>query len=136
VHKCEHAAKYSSLVIDMAFGRLLWNPRNSSGMRLLVCFVIDLLPSSLGEHVASLEDPEAVCELKTPWPNGHIRKSKALKSIGLLEEALEAIKMGLMYDRNDNECNLLVKEGFECGEVVVGEARGLDVVCIDKGANL
>ena len=62
------------------------------------------------EYVESLCDAEAVVELKSPWAKGHFRKCKALLALGRLEEAKQAVELGLMYDPNDNECNLALKE--------------------------
>jgi len=110
-HKYEDAAKYYSLAIDMALSRPPWEPSQLARDETVILLCNrSAAKYALAEYVASLEDAEAVCELKKPWPKGHFRKSKALQAMGLLEEALEAIKMGLMYDRNDNECNLLAKE--------------------------
>jgi hypothetical protein len=33
-----------------------------------------------------------------------------LQAMGRLEEAKKAIEMGLMYDPNDNECNLVLRD--------------------------
>jgi translocation protein SEC72 len=64
----------------------------------------------LKEFPESLADAEVVVELKKPWPKGYFRKGKALQAMGRLEEAQEAVKLGLMYDANDNELNLALKD--------------------------
>lgn len=65
---------------------------------------------AMKEYVESLCDAEAVVELKRTWAKGHSRKCKALLALGRLEEAKKAVELGLMYDPNDNECNLALKE--------------------------
>ena len=65
---------------------------------------------TLEQYPESLADAQAVVELKRPWPKGHFRKCKALQAMGRLEEAKSAIELGLMYDPNDNECNLVLKD--------------------------
>jgi len=84
VDKYEDADKYYSLAVDMSLGRPPWDP-------------------------AAVVREEVVIVLKRQWVNGYYWKSKALQGMGLLEEALETVKTGLIYDRNDHESNLLVK---------------------------
>jgi translocation protein SEC72 len=110
-HKYEDAVKFYSLAIDMATGRPPWEPAQLARDETVILLCNrSAAKFALGEYVESLADAEAVCELKKPWGKGHFRKSKALLAMGFLEESLAAIKTGLMYDKNDNECNLLCKE--------------------------
>lgn len=51
-----------------------------------------------GEHVNALVDAEAVIQIKRPWVKGHFRKGKALAALGRLEEAREALLLGLQFD--------------------------------------
>jgi hypothetical protein len=48
-------------------------------------------------------------ELKKPWPKVHFRKCKAFKVMGRLKEVKNTVEIGLMYDPNNNEYNLLLK---------------------------
>jgi len=64
----------------------------------------------LNEYPEALADAEAVVELKRPWPKGHYWKGKALLAMGRVEDAKLSGELGLMYNANDNECNLLLKE--------------------------
>jgi len=65
---------------------------------------------AMENYPESLADAEAIVELKKPWPKGHHRKGKALQAMGRLDEAQKAVELGLMFDPNDNECNILLRE--------------------------
>lgn len=51
-----------------------------------------------GDQIASLVDSEIVIQIKRPWSKGHFRKAKALKELNQLDEAKEAIELGLSYE--------------------------------------
>jgi translocation protein SEC72 len=95
----------------MALGRPPWEPATlcRDETVILLCNR-SAARFALNDFPESLADAEAVVELKKPWPKGHFRKCKALQAMGRLEEAKTAIEMGLMYDPNDNECNLVLKD--------------------------
>jgi len=108
--KYEDADKYYSLAVDMSFGRPPWDP--AAVVRDEVVIILCNRAAARhadGELGGSLADAEACIGLKRQWVNGYYWKSKALQGMGLLEEALEAVKTGLTYDRNDHGSNLLVK---------------------------
>ena len=111
IHKFEDAVKYYSLAIEMALARPPWEfaALCRDETVILLCNR-SATKFAMNEFPESLADAEAVVELKKPWAKGHFRKSKALQAMGRLEEAKKAIEMGLMYDPNDNECNLLLKD--------------------------
>lgn len=50
------------------------------------------------DYVASLVDADVVIQLKRPWSKGHFRKAKALLGLGYLQEAKEAIQLGLSFE--------------------------------------
>jgi translocation protein SEC72 len=110
-HKMEDAVRLFSLAIEMALTRPPWEP--SALCRdetvLLLCSR-SAARFALKEFPESLTDAEVVVELKKPWPKGYFRKGKALQAMGRLEEAKESMKLGLMYDANDNELNLALKD--------------------------
>ena len=54
-----------------------------------------------GDYVGALVDADLVIQLKKPWSKGHFRKSKALAEMGQLEEARDAIKLGLAFEPNN-----------------------------------
>lgn len=62
-----------------------------------------------GEHVNALVDAEAVIQIKRPWVKGHFRKGKALAAMGRLEEAREALLLGLQFDPTSEVCSLVDK---------------------------
>lgn len=53
---------------------------------------------SAGEYVNALVDADAVILIKRPWVKGHFRRGKALAALGRLEEAREALLLGLQFD--------------------------------------
>jgi len=110
VDKYEDADKYYSLAVDMSLGRPPWDP--AAVVREEVVIVLcnrAVARYEDGEFGGALADAEACIGIKRQWVNGYYWKSKALQGMGLLEEALETVKTGLIYDRNDHESNLLVK---------------------------
>jgi translocation protein SEC72 len=110
-HKFDDAARFFELAIQMALDRPPWEP-------VVLCRdeTVFLLCNrsaarfALGQYPESLADAEAVVELKKPWAKGYFRKCKALQAMGRLEEAKATIELGLVYDPNDNECNLALKD--------------------------
>ncbi|KDQ18966.1 hypothetical protein BOTBODRAFT_82750, partial [Botryobasidium botryosum FD-172 SS1] len=52
----------------------------------------------LGDYASALVDADAVVQLKRPWSKGHYRKGKALVGLGQLEEAKEAVSLGLQFE--------------------------------------
>jgi len=109
--KYEDADRYYSLAVDMSLGRPPWDP--AAVVREEVVIILCNRAAERhanGEFGGALADADACIGLKRQWGTGYFWKSKALQGMGLLEEALEVIKTGLIYDRNDHESNLLVKE--------------------------
>ena len=51
-----------------------------------------------GDYIGSLVDAEIVIQIRRPWSKGHFRKAKALKELDKLDEAKEAIELGLSYE--------------------------------------
>lgn len=54
--------------------------------------------ASLGDHLSALIDAEAVIQLRRPWSKGHFRKAKALVGLNQLEDAREALLLGLQFE--------------------------------------
>ncbi len=110
-HRFNEAIRFYSLAIDMALARPPWEAAAlcRDETVILLCNR-SAARFALNEFAESLADAEAVVELKKPWPKGHFRKCKALQAIGRLEEAKIAIELGLMYDPNDNDCNIVLRD--------------------------
>jgi translocation protein SEC72 len=51
-----------------------------------------------GDAAAALADAEAVTKLKRAWPKGWFRKAKALVALGRLDDAREAVLLGLEFE--------------------------------------
>jgi len=55
----------------------------------------------LGDFLGSLVDAETVISIRRQWPKGHFRKARALVELGQIEEAKEAISLGLQFEPNN-----------------------------------
>jgi translocation protein SEC72 len=54
------------------------------------------------DPISGLADADAVIALKKPWPKGHFRKAKALLAMERLEDAKDAVEMGLAFEPNND----------------------------------
>jgi len=50
------------------------------------------------DFLSAMIDADAVIQLKRPWSKGHFRKAKALVGLGRLEEARDAVMLGLQFE--------------------------------------
>ncbi|KAG0282862.1 hypothetical protein BGZ96_012761 [Linnemannia gamsii] len=97
--------------INIAFDRPLWEPTQLAREELAV-----LLCNRSAAYIARKEwvnayvDAEGVIELKRPWSKGHFRLGRALFGMGRLEEGVEALKLGLMFDPESAEIQKALKE--------------------------
>lgn len=57
----------------------------------------------LGDYLGALVDAETVISVRRQWPKGHFRKAKALVALGHIEEAKDAISLGLQFEPNNTE---------------------------------
>jgi len=57
----------------------------------------------LKDYISALADAETVIAVRRNWPKGHFRKSKALMGLGRLQEAADALKLGLSYEPVNKE---------------------------------
>lgn len=51
-----------------------------------------------GDYIGALVDAETVISLRRNWSKGHFRKAKALVALGKLDEAKEALRLGLQFE--------------------------------------
>jgi len=109
--KYSEAVRFYTIAIDMALARPPWEA--SALCRdetvILLCNR-SATRFAMNDFPESLADAEVCVDLKKPWPKGYFRKARALQAMGRLEEAQVAIELGLMYDPNDNECNIALRE--------------------------
>jgi translocation protein SEC72 len=88
-----------NMAAAVASQRLPWEP--NSLMREELSTVLSnrsAAYAAAGDHVGSLVDADVVIQLKRQWSKGHFRKAKALMELGYLEEAKEAIQLGLSFE--------------------------------------
>ncbi|KAJ7708936.1 hypothetical protein B0H17DRAFT_1031286 [Mycena rosella] len=55
------------------------------------------------DYIAALADAEMVIQLRRNWGKGHFRKAKTLVAMERLEEAAEALKLGLAFEPSNAE---------------------------------
>lgn len=55
----------------------------------------------LGDFLGALVDAETVISIRRQWPKGHFRKARALVELGQIEEAKDAISLGLQFEPNN-----------------------------------
>ncbi|KAG0345184.1 hypothetical protein BG004_003895 [Podila humilis] len=97
--------------INIAFDRPLWEPTGLAREELAV-----LLCNRSAAYIARKEwvnavvDAEGVIELKRPWSKGHFRLGRALFGMGRVEEGIEALRLGLMFDPESAEIQKALKE--------------------------
>lgn len=63
---------------------------------------------SAGQYLEALIDANVVIDLKKPWVKGYFRKGKALAGMGRLDEAKEALLLGLQFDPSAEVSPILV----------------------------
>ena len=97
-----------TMAASIASQRLPWEPNNL--MREELSTVLSNRSAAYvaaKNYIAALADADAVIQLKKPWSKGHFRKAKALVDLDRLEEARDAVKIGLAHDPN-NTVRLLI----------------------------
>lgn len=91
-----------TMAVNVASQRLPWEP-NALTKEELATVLSNRSAAfyAAGDYLSALVDAELVIQLKRPWSKGHFRKSKALVELGHLQDAREAIKLGLAYEPNN-----------------------------------
>lgn len=56
------------------------------------------------DYLSALTDAETVIAIRRNWNKGHFRKAKALLGFGRLQDAADAIRLGLDYEPTNNVC--------------------------------
>ncbi|KAG0213386.1 hypothetical protein B0O80DRAFT_438303 [Mortierella sp. GBAus27b] len=113
----EAIVAYSN-AINVAFDRPLWEPVGPAREELAV-----LLCNRSAAYIASEEwvnayvDALGVVQLKRPWAKGHFRLGKALCGMGRLDEGIEALRLGLIFDPESAE----IKKALSVALVQAGE---------------
>ncbi|KAJ7483190.1 hypothetical protein FB451DRAFT_1393327 [Mycena latifolia] len=55
------------------------------------------------DYISALADAEMVIQLRRNWGKGHFRKAKTLVAMGRLEDAADALKLGLAFEPTNAE---------------------------------
>ncbi|KIK91838.1 hypothetical protein PAXRUDRAFT_115895, partial [Paxillus rubicundulus Ve08.2h10] len=99
---CKGALAKYNLAANIAAQRPPWE--SSAVLREELSTVISNRSTTLfelGDYLGALADAETVITVRRDWPKGHFRKAKALLGLGRLQEAQEAISLGLQFEPNN-----------------------------------
>jgi translocation protein SEC72 len=109
-NKHAEAVKYYSLAIEMSLARPAWDPAAACREEILI-ILCNRAAARYWEddYGGTLADAEACIGFRRSWGTAWYWKAKALQEMGLLQEALEAIKNGLLYDADDEDNIALAK---------------------------
>jgi len=112
------AVRIYSLGVDMALGRPNWEPSGLVKDELYLLYANRSQSyMATGQWPEGLADAEASIDCKRVGnPKAHWRKGKCLKEMGRLEEAREAIELGLEFGGEDADLKSLYKEVEEALE--------------------
>jgi len=110
-HKHKEAISMYTMAANVAAQRLAWEPNGLMKEELAtVLSNRSAAYAAAGDNISALVDADIVIQVKRPWSKGHFRKAKALTALGQLEEAKEAISLGLAYEpQNAEMSNFLVE---------------------------
>ncbi len=50
------------------------------------------------DYIGALVDAETVVQLRRNWSKGHFRRAKAMVGLGALDEAADAVRLGLSFE--------------------------------------
>ncbi|KAH7924301.1 TPR-like protein [Leucogyrophana mollusca] len=103
-HK-EALARYN-MAASIAIQRPPWE--NNAVLREELSTVVSNRSAALfelGDFIGALVDAETVISIRRNWSKGHFRKAKALVGLGQIEEAKEAVALGLSFEPNNQELN-------------------------------
>ncbi|KAI5806451.1 hypothetical protein DFH27DRAFT_548091 [Peziza echinospora] len=106
------AVRIYSLGIEMALGRPNWEPSGLVKDELYLLYANrSQAYMATGQWPEGLADSDASVDCKKVGnPKAHWRKGKCLKEMGRLEEAREALELGLEFGGEDADLKALYKE--------------------------
>ncbi|KAJ3995035.1 hypothetical protein F5050DRAFT_1800413 [Lentinula boryana] len=62
------------------------------------------------DYISALADAETVISIRRNWSKGHFRKARALVGLGMLDEAIEALQVGLAFEPNNTELGAYLED--------------------------
>jgi len=100
-----------NMAANIALSRNPWEPSAlvRDEMAIIICNRSATF-SAAEDFVSALVDADIVIQLKRPWSKGHFRKAKALQGLGRLEEARDAVMLGLQFEPDSAEMLTFKKE--------------------------
>jgi translocation protein SEC72 len=124
VHKLQDTFNYFNYTIEMSLGRSPWESADLCRDETVILLAYrSAVRFWLKQYVESLADAEAIVLLKKPWARGHFLKGRALQAMGLLDEALLAIELGLLIEPKDKDCNFVFKEIMKTLDIEQSRSR-------------
>ncbi|KAG1776590.1 hypothetical protein EV702DRAFT_1197965 [Suillus placidus] len=104
LNKTREALSKYNMAASIAVQRPAWE--NAAILREELSTVVSNRSAALlelGDYLGALVDAETVISVRRQWPKGHFRKAKALVALGHIEEAKDAISLGLQFEPNNTE---------------------------------
>jgi len=115
VKNWNQAIQHYNMSANIALSRNPWEPAAlmRDEMAIIICNRSATFAAA-DDYVSALVDADVVIQLKRPWSKGHFRKAKALLGLGRLEEARDAVMLGLQFEPDSAEM-LSFKQEIEEG---------------------
>ncbi|KAG9014349.1 hypothetical protein FRB94_012755 [Tulasnella sp. JGI-2019a] len=105
------AIQHYNMSANIALSRNPWEPAAlmRDEMAIIICNRSATFAAA-EDYISALVDADVVIQLKRPWSKGHFRKAKALLGLGRLEEARDAVMLGLQFEPDSTEMLAFKKE--------------------------
>ncbi|KAJ4470168.1 hypothetical protein J3R30DRAFT_1233521 [Lentinula aciculospora] len=111
MHKHREALGRYTMAASIAVQRPPWE--SNQLMREELSTVISNRSASYFEsedYISALADAETVIAIRRNWSKGHFRKARALVGLGALDEAIEALQVGLAFEPNNAELSAYLQD--------------------------
>ncbi|KAJ3770663.1 hypothetical protein FB446DRAFT_143670 [Lentinula raphanica] len=111
MHKHKEALGRYTMAASIAVQRPPWE--SNQLMREELSTVISNRSASYFEsedYISALADAETVIAIRRNWSKGHFRKARALVGLGVLNEAIDALQVGLAFEPNNAELGAYLED--------------------------
>ncbi|KAJ3745810.1 hypothetical protein DFH05DRAFT_1524086 [Lentinula detonsa] len=111
MHKHKEALGRYTMAASIAVQRPPWE--SNQLMREELSTVMSNRSASYVEsedYISALADAETVISIRRNWSKGHFRKARALVGLGMLDEAIEALQVGLAFEPNNTELGAYLED--------------------------
>lgn len=111
--KYQEAIDFYSLAVKVSWNRPLWEPLAFQFVREELSPILSNRSAAyvaLESYAEALVDGEVVTRLKKDWSKGWFRKGKANFGLKRYQEAVQAYRVGLMYEQDSQDLLLALEE--------------------------